>query len=276
MKPVSAETAAPEHAEHSYESIRVERRKNALVITLDRPDRLNAVSLDMADEISLALSRLSGARAVLITGTGRAFCAGIDLAKRSRNADNDGGEGTFRALTLHLNPLIARMAELPVPIISAVNGPAAGFGCAIALASDFVLAGRSAYFLQAFANIGLIPDGGTSWALPRLIGKARATEMMMLGERMPAEKAEEWGMIYRAVDDAALLDEAFAFVDRLSNGPTVAFGLIKRTIAAAADSSLTDALHSEALGQKAARVTEDAVEGERAFLEKRKPAFKGV
>lgn len=259
-----------------YEFILVERRGDVLAITLNRPDRLNAISLKMADEINLALSRLSGARAVLILGTGRAFCTGIDLEERSRSSSNDSGEGTFRRLTLHLNPLISRIAELSVPVVSAVNGPAAGFGCAIALASDFVLAGRSAYFLQAFANIGLISDGGTSWILPRLIGKTRAIEMMMLGEKISADKAADWGLIYRAVDDDVLAGDAFALAERLSRGPTVAFGLIRHIVAASADGSLGDALHREAMSQKAARITEDAREGERAFLEKRKPAFKGA
>ena len=216
----------------TYETILVEKRDDVLVLTLNRPERLNAASLDMADELSDVLDRLDGARAVLITGAGRAFCSGADLQARGTGQAVGGGQASHRALTKHYNPLMLKLAELDVPTVSAVNGPAAGVGCSIALAADFVLAGASAYFLQAFVNIGLVPDGGASWMLTRLVGKARATEMMMLGEKIGAAKAAEWGLIHQAVADDKLMTEATALAERLAAGPTVALGVMRRNIAA--------------------------------------------
>ena len=171
--------------------------------------------------------------------------------------------------------MIAKLARLSVPVVTAVNGPAAGVGCSIALMGDFVLAAKSAYFLLAFVNIGLVPDGGASWVLPRLIGKPRATQMMMLGERVSAEKAEDWGMIYKAVDDAVLADEAMALADRLANGPTVALGTMRQNLARALETDLPAALLTEAEGQWRAGDSADSKEGIKAFLEKRKADFKG-
>ena len=256
-----------------YETILTERRGDVLVLTLNRPDRLNAASLAMADELNDALDRLEGARAVLLTGAGRAFCSGADLQAR---AGGDMGRGSHAALTRHYNPLMMKLAELDVPIVSAVNGPAAGIGCSIALAADFVVAGRSAYFLQAFVNIGLVPDGGASWMLPRLVGRARATEMMMLGEKIAAERAENWGMIHACVDDEALMPRALALAGRLAAGPTGALGLMRRNSAAAMDGTYAEALGREAAGQRTAGGTADAAEGGTAFLQKRKPAFRGA
>ncbi len=139
---------------------------------------------------------------LLITGEGRAFCSGADLAGRGEAPAGGRGANTHRALTQHYNPTMLALAQLNLPVVAAVNGVAAGIGCSLALAADFTLAARSAYFLEAFVNIGLVPDGGTTWMLARQVGKARATEMMMLGERLPAEKAEAWGLIHAAVDDS--------------------------------------------------------------------------
>ena len=258
-----------------YETILTERRGDVLVITLNRPERLNACPPQMADEIGAALYDLGDARAVLITGAGRAFCSGADLqARGSRSIGR--GAGSHQALTRHYNPTMMRLAELPVPVVSAVNGPAAGIGCSIALAADFTIAGESAYFLQAFVNIGLVPDGGASWMLARLVGKARATEMMLLGEKIPAAKAEQWGLIYKAVADGALMDEAMALATRLAAGPTVALGVMRRNLAAALDGTYAEALGREATGQMHAGDSDDAMEGGLAFLQKRKPAFKGA
>lgn len=256
-----------------YETILTERRGDVLVLTLNRPDRLNAASLDMADELSDALDRLDGARAVLLTGAGRAFCSGADLQARAGGAM---GQASHAALTRHYNPLMMKLAELDVPLVTAVNGPAAGIGCSIALAADFVVAARSAYFLQAFVNIGLVPDGGASWMLTRLVGRARATEMMMLGEKVGAEKAEGWGMIHACVEDEALQPRALALAERLAAGPTVALGVMRRNIAAAMDGTYAEALQREAAGQRTAGATADAAEGGMAFLQKRKPVFKGA
>ena len=168
-----------------------------------------------------------------------------------------------------------KLARLNVPVITAVNGPAAGVGCSLALASDFAIAGKSAYFLQAFVNIGLVPDGGASWMLTRLLGKARATQMMMLGEQISAEQAADWGLIYKCVDDAVLAEEAQALAARLAKGPTVALGIMRQNIAAALDGDYASALLREAEGQKIAGASADAREGGMSFLEKRKPEFKG-
>ena len=257
-----------------YQTILAERHGDVLRLTLNRPDRLNAASLDMADELYAALDRLDGARAVLLTGAGRAFCSGADLQARGRAAAGT-GQASHAALTRHYNPLMMKLAELDVPTVSAVNGPAAGIGCSIALAADFVVAGASAYFLQAFVNIGLVPDGGASWTLPRLIGRARAAEMMLLGERVEAAKAADWGMVHKAVADDALLPEATALAERLAAGPTVALGLTRRNINMAMD-GYADALNREAVAQRTAAGTGDAMEGATAFLQKRIAAFRGA
>lgn len=257
-----------------YETILADRFGDVLKITLNRPERLNACPPNMALEIADALSDAGNARAVLITGNGRAFCSGADLAAKGERSIS-GGRGAYTALSQAYNPLMLTLARLPIPIVSAVNGPAAGIGCSIALAADFVLAGQSAYFLQAFVNIGLVPDGGASWMLARLVGKARATQMMMLGEKIGASKAEDWGLIYKAVDDEALQDEAMALATRLAAGPTVALGLMRQNLAKALESDYASALATEAQGQWQAGDSADAIEGGKAFLEKRKVAFTG-
>lgn len=257
-----------------YQTILTERHGNVLVVTLNRPDRLNAASLAMAGEVTAALQDLGGSRAVVLTGAGRAFCSGADL--QSRDRDGALGDASRVALTDHYNPMMLAIADLPVPVVTAVNGPAAGIGCSIALAGDFAVAARSAYFLQAFVNIGLVPDGGASWMLPRLIGKARATQMMMLGEKIDAARAEDWGLIYACVDDAALLATAMDLAHRLAAGPTLALGVMRANLKAALDSDYATALAREADGQRTAGNSADAVEGATAFLQKRKPAFSGA
>lgn len=258
----------------AYEHILVERRGDVLVVTLNRPDRLNAAPPALFDEMRDAIGRLDGARAVLLAGAGRAFCSGADVASSALSSDNP-AEDTYAALTEHYNPTMMAVAELPVPVVSAVRGPAAGIGCSLALAADFCVASESAYFLQAFVNIGLVPDGGASWMLPRLVGRARAAEMMMLGERVPAAKALEWGMIHRVVADEALDEEALALATRLAAGPTVALRLMRRTLGAALESDYATALATEADAQRNVRGSADSMEGGLAFLQKRKPAFRG-
>jgi 2-(1,2-epoxy-1,2-dihydrophenyl)acetyl-CoA isomerase len=257
-----------------YQTIRTARSGDVLTITLNRPERLNAAPPAMFDEIGDALDALDGARAVLITGEGRAFCSGADLAGRGESAAS-GGQNAYRALTRSYNPTMMKIARLDVPVATAVNGPAAGVGCSLALASDFTIAGESAYFLQAFVNIGLVPDGGASWMLARLVGKARATEMMLLGERIPAAKAEAWGLIYKCVPDAELMDQANALGTRLAAGPTRALGLMRQGLAAALESDYAKALTMEAENQRIAGDSEDAREGGMAFLQKRKAEFRG-
>lgn len=255
--------------------IQSERRGDVLVLTLDRPERLNAAPPAMFVELCAALASLDGARAVLIAGAGRAFCSGADVGGGALGSD-DPGNATFAALTESYNPTMAAIADLAVPVVSAVRGPAAGIGCSLALAADFCVASETAYFLQAFVNIGLVPDGGASWMLPRLIGKARASEMMLLGEKVPAAKALDWGMIHSVVADDALDATAFALAERLAAGPTVAIGLMRRQIRSAYEGDYAAAMLQEAENQRTARGSADSMEGGIAFLQKRKAAFKGA
>ncbi len=257
-----------------YEMIRVSREGAVLTVTLDRPDRLNACPPQMAEEIFAALRELGDARAVLVAGEGRAFCSGADLAGRSDSAIT-GGDRAFGSLMQSYNPMILALAALPVPVVAAVQGPAAGIGCSIALTADFVIAGKSGYFLQAFVNIGLVPDGGSSWMLPRLVGCAQATRMMMLGERISGEEAERIGLIYKCVDDTDLAPQATALASRLAAGPTTALGLMKRTLREGLENGLAATLAAEASAQRLAGGTDDAREGAMAFLTKREPAFTG-
>jgi len=258
----------------NFETIKLDITDQVATITLNVPERLNACSLAMADDIYTALDLLEDARAVIITGEGRAFCAGADLQSRN-DSPVRGGEASYAALNQHYNPLMLKLARLDIPTITAVNGPAAGVGCSIALASDFAIAGKSAYFLQAFVNIGLVPDGGASWMLTRLVGKARATEMMMLGEKISGEKAADWGLVYKCVEDDALMSEAQALAKRLAVGPTVALGVMRQNLAKALESDYAAALLTEAEGQRIAGNSKDAREGAMSFLQKRKAEFKG-
>ncbi|MCW3837885.1 enoyl-CoA hydratase-related protein [Sphingomonas canadensis] len=258
----------------AYEHILVEARGDVLAITLNRPERLNAAPAAMFDEIAAVLAALEGARAVLFQGAGRAFCSGADIAGGALGA-GDPAAATYAALTEHYNPALEAIAALDVPVVSAVRGAAAGIGCSLALAADFCVASETAYFLQAFVNIGLVPDGGASWMLPRLIGRARALEMMMLGERVPAARALEWGMIHSVAADDALDAAGWALAERLAAGPTVALGLMRRNVQAAFSTDLATAMGREAEAQRAVRGTSDSMEGGMAFLQKRKPAFQG-
>ncbi|MCB5424689.1 enoyl-CoA hydratase/isomerase family protein [Altererythrobacter sp. CC-YST694] len=257
----------------AYQFIRFEIAGTVATLTLARPDKLNALTQDMADEMRHALSNTGAARAVLIRGEGRAFCSGADLS--AILGEEDAGEGAYRSLVDHYNPLVMDIAEHRLPIVAEVNGAAAGIGCSIALACDFCLAGQGAYFLQAFVNIGLVPDGGASWILPRLIGKARAAEMLMLGEKVPAGRAAEWGLIHRCVEDAELADEAQSLAVRLAAGPTAALGLMKANLYSALHHSYGTVMDAEAAAQREAAGTHDAKEGIGAFLGKRAPQFRG-
>jgi 2-(1,2-epoxy-1,2-dihydrophenyl)acetyl-CoA isomerase len=259
----------------SYEHIRVEAEGPLTIITLNKPERLNAMSPQMANEIGQVFYDLGEARAVLITGEGKGFCSGADLSARGEGSALGSKGGSHEALTRHYNPAITQILRAEVPVICAVNGPAAGVGCSLALAADFTIAGKSAYFLQAFVNIGLVPDGGSTWLLARAIGRARATRMMMLGEKIGAQDAENWGLIYKAVEDEALMDEARALAEKLANGPTLALRHIKRNIATALDGAVDGVMLAEAEAQRIAGASADAMEGGMAFLQKRKAEFKG-
>ena len=259
-----------------YETIRAERDGDVLIVTLNRPERLNAAPPVMFDEIGAAIDHLDGARAVLLIGEGRAFCSGADLSGRDAPASESPADRARAALNEHYHPALVKIARAPVPIVSAVAGAAAGIGASLALAADFCLCAESGYFLEAFVNIGLVPDGGASWMLTRLVGKARATEMMLLGERIHGPKAAEWGLIYKCVPDAVLREEAIELARRLAAGPTRALGLMRQGIAAALESDYETALAGEADRQAIAGTTHDAREGAIAFLQKRKPVFTGA
>jgi 2-(1,2-epoxy-1,2-dihydrophenyl)acetyl-CoA isomerase len=267
-------TLSPE-GERAFQSIRAHRDGHVLVVTLNRPDRLNAAPPAMFDEIRRVLEDAGDARALLLAGEGRAFCSGADIASGALSPDADPGAAVHDALTAHYNPTMQALAAFGLPVVAAVRGAVAGIGCSLALAADFVVASETAYFLQAFVNIGLVPDGGASWALPRLIGRARAAEMMMLGERIPAAKALKWGMVHKVVADDALDAEALALAHRLAAGPTRALGAMRQNLHFALSSSYEAALQREAEAQSAMRRTEDSAEGGLAFLQKRKPEFKG-
>lgn len=263
----------------AFETLRLTQDGAVATITLARPQRLNAAPPQMFDELHAALDRLPGlgARALLLTGEGRAFCSGADLSGRSATATSPTSRGAhaYRALTETYGPAMQALAKLPLPVVAAVNGPAAGIGCSLALACDFVVAGRSAYFLEAFVNIGLVPDGGATWMLPRLVGKPRATAMMMLGERIGAEQAESWGLIWKAVDDAELMPQALGLATRLAAGPTRALGLMRQGLARSFEQTYAEAMATEAAHQMIAADTADAREGAAAFLERRQAQFTG-
>ncbi|WP_406568342.1 enoyl-CoA hydratase-related protein [Alterisphingorhabdus coralli] len=261
-----------------FQTIKYDLSDNIATITLNRPERLNAAPVEMATEISDALAQAvsEGARCVLMTGEGRAFCSGADLAAGSDGSSRGlGGDGAKWSLNYAYNPMMRALAELPIPLVTAVNGPAAGVGCSMGLAGDFVVASESAYFLQAFVNIGLVPDGGATWMLPRLIGKARAMEMMMLGEKIRADRAYEWGMVHKVVDNDSLMDEALALAKRLAEGPTMALGLMRRLAVENLDRSYAEALDAEANAQREAGNSDDARIGAVAFLKKEKAQFTG-
>jgi 2-(1,2-epoxy-1,2-dihydrophenyl)acetyl-CoA isomerase len=261
----------------TFDTIKLDVADTVATITLNRPDRLNSMPPAMADDIRAALDHLPGlgARALLITGEGRGFCSGADLGG-NRDSAVGGGARSRNALRNHYNPMMLSLAGLDIPVVTAVNGPAAGVGCSFALAGDFTLAGNCAYFLQAFVNIGLVPDGGSSWLLPRLIGVPRALQMMMLGERISAAQAADWGLIYKAVDDAALMDEARALALRLAKGPTLALGTMRRILRQGLSQDFATTLDAEACGQFIAAASPDSVEGVMAFLQKRPANFSGT
>ena len=261
----------------AYDTIAYETRGEVALVTLNRPEKLNALNPEMHQRLREALERAAddaAVRAVLLTGAGRGFCTGQDLAER----DVSPGAAPIDlsvSLGSHYNPLIRRMRALPKPIVCAVHGVAAGAGANIALACDIVLAARSASFIQAFSRIGLVPDSGGTWLLPRLVGTARAMGLALLAEKLAAEDAERWGLIWKAVDDDRLADEAKAVAARLANGPTKGYGLLKRAMYASPTNSLDAQLDLERDLQREAGLSEDYREGVRAFKEKREPRFTG-
>ena len=259
-----------------YDTILLTIDAGAARLTLNRPDRLNSFNFVMHKEMRSALDEIEAdksVRTLFITGAGRAFCAGQDLGDRyiAPGKSVDLGE----SLENRYNPLIKRLTEMPLPIVCAVNGVAAGAGANIALAADVVIAAKSAKFIQAFANLGLIPDSGGSWILPQLLGQARAMGMALTGEPITAEKAEEWGLIWKTVDDDALESEAEALISRFAKGPTRGLAGTKKLIRGAFSHTLEEQLKIERDLQRELGKTDDYAEGVDAFINKRKPEFKG-
>jgi 2-(1,2-epoxy-1,2-dihydrophenyl)acetyl-CoA isomerase len=256
--------------------ILTEQRAGYHVITFNRPDRLNAFNEAMHDSLRSALAQAEAdesCRGIMITGSGRGFCTGQDLSDRLAKP----GETVVLGGTLetYYNPLVRKLRALPFPVVAAVNGVAAGAGCNIALACDIVLAARSASFIQSFARVGLVPDSGGTWTLPRLIGDARARGLALTAEPLSAQKAEDWGLIWKCVDDAALSSEAQKLCEYFAAAPTQGLALIKRALNASADNTFDAQLDFERDLQREASLTPDYAEGVRAFIEKRKPNFTG-
>jgi len=257
--------------------ILVSRNAGVMYVTLNRPDKLNAFNPEMHELLREALEEARDkpdVRAVVLTGSGRGFCAGQDLAARTRSADTAPIDLSV-SLGSNYNPLVRRLRALPKPIVCAVNGVAAGAGANIALACDIVLAARSASFVQSFSKLGLVPDSGGTYFLPRLVGSARAMGLALLGERLSAEDAERWGLIWKAVDDDRLVEEATRIAQTLAAGPTKGYGLIKKAMQASAGNSLDSQLDLERDLQREAGFSEDYREGVAAFMQKRKPQFQG-
>ena len=257
-------------------SVLVSLDAGVLTVTLNRPEKLKALNPEMQRLLRAALERAideQEIRAVLLTGAGRGFCSGQDLAERDVSSAAPLDLSVW--LGEHYNPLVRRLRALPKPIVCAVNGVAAGAGANIALACDLVIAARSATFVQAFARLGLVPDAGGTYFLPRLVGTARAMGLALLAEPLSAERAEEWGLIWKAVDDERLTEESRALARKLADGPTRAYGLAKKAIYASPGNSLDAQLDLERDLQREAGFSEDYREGVAAFMQKRPPAFKG-
>jgi 2-(1,2-epoxy-1,2-dihydrophenyl)acetyl-CoA isomerase len=255
-----------------YQTIRYDLTDNVATITLNRPDRMNAISPALLGEMGAALDETlaGGARALILTGEGRAFCSGADLAGDGGMPDDLGA-----LLDTHYHPVVTRLADLPIPIVTAMNGPAVGAGLSFALAGDIVVAARSAYILLAFVNIGLVPDAGATWLVAKGAGRMKALEMALLGEKMSAEDAVNAGLVTRVVDDEDVMIEARAIAARMAQMPTAAIAMIRRQVASALNATLAETLEIERINQTAAGRTYDFAEGVAAFIEKRKPKFEG-
>jgi 2-(1,2-epoxy-1,2-dihydrophenyl)acetyl-CoA isomerase len=262
----------------SHETIDVTTDGGAAKILLNRPDALNAWNEQFGRDLIDAISTLGAddaVRALLITGAGRAFSSGADL-KETRSADDGDGVPDLSARLKEIyHPIIIGIREMPKPVVAAVNGPAVGIGASLALAADLIVAAESAYFLLAFVNIGLIPDGGSTAFLPARIGLARSTEMAMLGEKVPASQALDWGMINRVVADDVLEREGQALLERLAKGPTRSYAGAKKLLNRRVYADIEGQLDAEADAQREQGSSQDFIEGVMAFIQKRDPNFTG-
>jgi 2-(1,2-epoxy-1,2-dihydrophenyl)acetyl-CoA isomerase len=259
-----------------YETILFDIRDAVACITLNRPEKLNAFTARMHTELHEALQQVrtdETVRALLITGSGRGFCAGQDLNERAMSEGTKVELGS--ALEKSYNPMVRGLRDLHMPVVCAVNGVAAGAGCNFALAADIVIAARSASFIEVFSRIGLIPDAGGTYVLPRLVGAARAMALSLLAEPVSAEQAASWGLVWKCVDDDKLITEARELAQRLATGPTHAYALIKQALNASPANTLEQQLALEAKLQREAGGTADFREGVQAFLEKRAPRYQG-
>jgi 2-(1,2-epoxy-1,2-dihydrophenyl)acetyl-CoA isomerase len=262
---------------HAYETVNLQRAGGAARIELNRPDRMNAWEATLTRDLRAAFAHVAQddeLRAVLLTGAGRGFCSGADLSA-GFDPTPSGHPDLQTSLRERYHPVIATIRELPKPVVAAVNGGAVGVGCSLALACDLVLAAESAYFLLAFVNIGLVPDGGSSAFVPARAGLARAAEMAMLGERIHAPRALDWGLVNAVHPDAELQAQADALVARLAAGPTLSYAGAKRQLNAWAYQGLAEQLELEAAIQQEQAQTHDFVEGVTAFLQKRPATFEG-
>jgi 2-(1,2-epoxy-1,2-dihydrophenyl)acetyl-CoA isomerase len=260
------------------DQVKLEKRDAVCVLTLNRPESLNALTLGMAQRFQAAVKEAvaGGARAIVLTGAGRAFCAGGDLREMQKLAAAEGRiEAFFDEPLRVLNECLLSIRKTPLPFIAAVNGAASGGGCNLALSCDLVIAGESARFNQAFIKIGLSPDCGGTFILPRLVGWRRATELLMTGEVVDAGRAFEMGMINRVVADAELMNQALAFAEKLASAPTASIGRIKQLLEASAINDFEGQLELERKAQIQSGLTQDFKEGVAAFIEKRPPRFVG-
>lgn len=260
-----------------FERVKLEIEGGVATLTLNHPEVMNAVSMEMLGGLMKAMDEVedpaNGARCLVMTGEGRGFCTGANL--QGRNDGNSGRTDAGSALESAYHPFLRRLRNLKMPFVTAVNGPAAGVGMSFAMMGDLIICAKSSYFLQAFRRIGLVPDGGSTWLLPRLIGKARAMELSLLGEKLPAETALTWGLVNRVFDDATLMEEAKKLALDLANGPTVSLSLIRQLYWESTDNTYEEQLNLERQLQRTAGNSADFKEGVRAFLEKRPAKFKG-
>ncbi len=262
---------------HRYDTVNVMRRAAAAKVALNRPDRMNAWDEQLAVELLDALRRVGEdeeVRAVMIVGAGRAFSAGADL-ETDLDLTPEGHPDVYARLTRRYHPIMRAIREMPKPVLAAVNGPAAGIGCSLAVCSDLVIAAESAYFLLAFVNLGLVPDGGSSLFIPARVGYGRAAEMAMLGERVTASRALEWGLVNRVVDDPSFEEESHALLERLARGPTLSFAGTKRQLNRWIYAGMEEQLELEARLQQKMAASRDFAEGVGAFVEKREARFAG-
>lgn len=254
------------------DGLKIETTGGITTIALNDPKTLNALTPQLAKSLAATLMEVEKtSRVIILTGSDRAFCSGANLQGQTDSQPGDIDAGS--SLDLAYNPLMLTIRNLEVPLITAISGPAAGIGASIAMAGDIIIAGKSSYFLEAFCHIGLVPDGGATWMLVRNVGRVRAAELALLGEKLSAQQAHEWGMVTRVVEDDAVMSTAQQFAERLANGPTHALGLMRKLLWIAGDTSFDDQLSEERDAQASAGKHPHFAEGVAAFLEKRKAKF---